>query len=213
MVALVQPVLDTALAGDGLARTGALRWSGTDCCDPGGELRPTFELVLLKGGAYVPKYGVSLGFVPHLAGGKPAWHRTQKSAHADIWRLATGPKREVNLLDGAAQTEAALARLVATTLPEARAFWGRATGVEALPGLMREAAAEVSEVIAFGHPLGQHRPLVRAFLAARLGDGETARAALSEVGAGADRSAPELSEALEAAIAAQTAPSPAGAPR
>ena len=44
-----------------------------------------FEYRQLKGGVAAPAWGFSLDFVPHLAGGKIKWHRTEKSALFDVF--------------------------------------------------------------------------------------------------------------------------------
>lgn len=38
----------------------------------------------MKGASYVPIWGISLDFVPHVAGNRLAWHRTDKSARMDL---------------------------------------------------------------------------------------------------------------------------------
>lgn len=38
----------------------------------------------MKGASYVPVWGISLDFVPHVSGKRIAWHRTEKSARMDL---------------------------------------------------------------------------------------------------------------------------------
>src|ERR1019366_1821763 len=47
-------------------------------------LRDLFEVVAMKGAAFVPRWAVSIDLVPHLQGDEIRWHRTDKGALADI---------------------------------------------------------------------------------------------------------------------------------
>ncbi len=47
-------------------------------------IRHVFELGAMKGGALMPRWGLSFDFVPHVKGRALAWHRTEKSASLDL---------------------------------------------------------------------------------------------------------------------------------
>jgi hypothetical protein len=47
-------------------------------------IRDLFEIVTLKGRTLVPRWGISLDFVPNVRGNKVHWHRTTKSAMLDV---------------------------------------------------------------------------------------------------------------------------------
>jgi hypothetical protein len=47
-------------------------------------IRHVFELVPMKGATFIPRWGFSLDFVPHVKGSALAWHRTDKSAALDL---------------------------------------------------------------------------------------------------------------------------------
>ncbi len=47
-------------------------------------VRQLFAFARWKAGGFAPRWGLSLDYVPHIAGSKVAWHRTEKSARFDI---------------------------------------------------------------------------------------------------------------------------------
>ena len=47
-------------------------------------IRDVFEIAALKGAWQVPRWGISLDFVPHISGEAVRWHRTSKSAQIDF---------------------------------------------------------------------------------------------------------------------------------
>jgi hypothetical protein len=47
-------------------------------------LRDLFEIVAMKGASFVPRWSISLDFVPHIQGDDLRWHRTDKGALGDI---------------------------------------------------------------------------------------------------------------------------------
>lgn len=47
-------------------------------------IRHVFEVGAMKGGVFMPRWGVSFDFVPHVKGNALAWHRTEKSAMLDL---------------------------------------------------------------------------------------------------------------------------------
>jgi len=75
----VTSAITERLGEHGFAPSGKRRW--TRQCGPG-----ILGLVALQGlkTEYVPAWGVSLDFVPHLSGGNVGWHRTPKSARFDL---------------------------------------------------------------------------------------------------------------------------------
>jgi hypothetical protein len=47
-------------------------------------IRDLIEVVAMKGASLIPRWGISLDFVPHVQGDAIRWHRSDKSAIADI---------------------------------------------------------------------------------------------------------------------------------
>lgn len=60
------------------------------------SIREGFAAVPLKGYRFVPSWFVSLDFVPHVTdAGQVRWHRTEKSALADLADHAHRPRLEL----------------------------------------------------------------------------------------------------------------------
>lgn len=76
---IVSSVTDPLLTSAGFHSLRTRRWVRSLA-----PVRHIFEIVPMKGASYVPTWGISLDFVPHISGGKLAWHRTEKSARMDL---------------------------------------------------------------------------------------------------------------------------------
>ena len=76
---IVSSVADPLLVAAGFHSTKPRRWIRSFA-----PIRHIFEIVPMKGASYVPTWGISFDFVPHITGGKLAWHRTEKSARINI---------------------------------------------------------------------------------------------------------------------------------
>lgn len=76
---IVSSVADPLLVAAGFHSTKPRRWIRSFA-----PIRHIFEIVPMKGASYVPTWGLSLDFVPHISGAKLAWHRTEKSARMDL---------------------------------------------------------------------------------------------------------------------------------
>ena len=78
--AIMSRVADAHLATAGFTASGKRRWIRS-----GNGIRHLFRIAPLKGGMYVPTWGISFDFVPHLKSfSSIAWHRTEKSAQMDL---------------------------------------------------------------------------------------------------------------------------------
>jgi hypothetical protein len=136
-----------------------------------GPIREIVELYSLKGASVAPCWGLSLDFVPHVAGGRVRWHRTAKSSMLDlVW----------DPLDFAGLTGWTLSRFTAAAeLPQVtKAFAGkvcraaladlaRAAQVSDLPTLYREWAAR--PCVRFSALNYHQATLGEAFVLAKLG--------------------------------------------
>jgi hypothetical protein len=76
---IVASVADPLLVAAGFHSTTPRRWVRSFA-----PIRHIFEIVQMKGASYAPTWGISLDFIPHISGGKLAWHRTEKSARMDL---------------------------------------------------------------------------------------------------------------------------------
>jgi hypothetical protein len=77
----VRRTLGVALEAAGFSAIRARFWVRTGTP----PVRHVVTLGALKGAAYSPTWGVSLDYVPHVAGrGTVRWHRTDKSARLDL---------------------------------------------------------------------------------------------------------------------------------
>ena len=200
--ARAHPVIDRALAAHGLDRVSDYLWAAPGDLD----IRPVFALRLFKGAAVLPVWGVSLGFVPHVSGDRAAWHRTRKSARPDLYEVPPDRAGELSLAGAEDRVAERVAAALAPVLPRAATFWAIARQGD-LDALLARAESSTGPLQPFSSPINGDRDIVRAFLAARRGDAEKARAALAAV----DWPDPAAQEALAARLA--TALSGPGAPK
>jgi hypothetical protein len=76
---IVSKVADPLLVPTGFRSTKPRRWVRSFA-----PVRHIFEVVAMKGASFVPVWGISLDFVPHVTGERLGWHRTDKSARMDL---------------------------------------------------------------------------------------------------------------------------------
>ena len=77
--AVVAEIAGPLLVAAGFAHVDRRKWVRSR--EP---VRHVFEIVAFKGFSVVPRWGVSLDFVPHIKGASLAWHRSEKSAQCDL---------------------------------------------------------------------------------------------------------------------------------
>jgi hypothetical protein len=77
--AVTSSIVDPLLTAAGFRVADRRRWVRSMA-----PIRHVFQITALKGATFVPRWGISLDFVPHLKGKTLAWHRTEKSALLDL---------------------------------------------------------------------------------------------------------------------------------
>jgi hypothetical protein len=148
-----------------------------------GEIRHVVEAFAGRHGARVPRWGVSLDFVPHVVGSAIRWHRTLKTARID---LGYEPHNFQDEWDFEGQSWVIWPNLGHPTPAERAASIAEQLGVTALPwldridGLLSLPAAFEREEAREGGQFGfdnyiQYR-LAYAFTLARLGREDRAEA-------------------------------------
>jgi hypothetical protein len=156
-----------------------------------------FEVSALKGAQHVPRWGISLDFVPHVSGESVRWHRTNRSAEIDFvfdpvdffadWQ----DKWAISALHG----EAGIVRDAARVLPAAveRALgWFSSFADQNLLDRVEEHRRADRPGRRFGFDNWVQQPLAYAFVLARSGKADEATAVLEKwIGARAMNSAVE----------------------
>ena len=77
--AILSELAEPLLAGSKFRPATRRRWVRSYA-----PIRHVFEVGAMKGGVFMPRWGLSLDFVPHVKGNALAWHRTEKSAILDL---------------------------------------------------------------------------------------------------------------------------------
>jgi hypothetical protein len=121
---IVDPIFQTTYAGGEFVAARPLFWIRSN----NAPIRQIFYFEKWKGSAIAPGWGLSLDFVPHVAGRKLAWHRTMKSARADVSVEADEIEKSKGQHDmyysaGPAHIADNAQRIIANVLPVANQFW------------------------------------------------------------------------------------------
>jgi len=146
-------------------------------------VRHLFELCSLRG-VFVPRWALSLDFVPHPKAGGLGWHRTDKSALADLaydpvdFDPAWSRRWSISGLEGSAGVRRDAARVLPAAVQAARAWF---EGAEDVHGA--RARAEWLDTAdrpgrGFGPDNWVQQRLAYAFLLARTGAADEARVQL-----------------------------------
>lgn len=104
-----------------------------------------FKFSKLKGGVFVPIWGVSLDFVPHLSGKKVAWHRSNKSAMLDLCFHPQGSALQMPYIEGPTPILRRHKYVVGQAVEEATKFWQMCHQIDALPDAIKWLKAYYSE--------------------------------------------------------------------
>jgi hypothetical protein len=174
---LLVRAFDLRLEPLGFQSIVALKWVRGD----GGPIRQVIELSALKGLGRSPRWGVSLQYVPHIAGNKLSWHRSARGARID---LGYDPLDYYNPLDMTAvdwrispfaDDVAQRAALVAGLVVERAMPWldAAADPEQLVAAFKRE---EVRQAVRFNFDNYVQYRLAFAFTLARLGQAEIAGA-------------------------------------
>ena len=151
------------------------------------KIRDLIIIQPMKGASYAPCWGFSLDFVPHISRDALRWHRTDRSARLDLRfdpldYLYPGSS-EFNqwTIDSARGTRTArkdIRRITTMLSKQAEAFFAQVQGEpDLLPAFQREAAREA---VRFNFYNYSQQPIAYAFILARLGDLDSAKAELEK---------------------------------
>jgi len=180
---LIQGQFAPKLAGSGFTQVKPRRWIRSTKA----PIREIVQVVALKGASYIPVWGVSVDFIPHRAGRRFAWHRTERSALFDLrvdpldWpdeeaaeRFKFGRFAGRGAVGrgqfGTRSPSRAIKRSAAATVRASATWFDRIDGLGSLRQLFEEAQARPVHRFSFDGYV-QHR-LAYAFVLAALGETE-----------------------------------------
>lgn len=114
----IAPLVDAALGPQGFVNVRPMRWVNSSAA----PIRRIFEYWQL-GSGLSPRWGYSFDAVPHLAGGKPKWHRTEKSALLDAFVDGQGAEHNLSYIGGVDGLLTGMPEKVHAAIAQAQAFW------------------------------------------------------------------------------------------
>jgi hypothetical protein len=173
--AVSHETFDPPLVSLGFERVGVRKWVRRSKA----PVREIFALNVMKGLSRSPSWAFSLDFVPHLCGSSLAWHRTNKSARADLSDDPidhTGvprPELEIDPWYGVEHVRETAARAASTAIPLALAFLDSVRTVEDLPAAFERVKRRPA--IRFGFYNYVQQPLAYAMTLALVGREREAR--------------------------------------
>lgn len=174
----VSDTISRVLAPHGLTFEKNGTWLGD-----GSPARPMFELLEWKGAMFTPRWGVALDFVPHIAGERAVWHRTRKSARADIHvqPVSSLADIEMSMFKSSTRRPHHIESILALCLDKAVPFWERAQNPANLPDLLEDAMASSAPEQFFHYRDTMDCMIARAFIPAYLGEIDSAETAWLEI--------------------------------
>ena len=143
-------------------------------------IRRVFALYNLKSLSLVPVWGFSFDFVPHLgAGDEVKWHRTARSAFLDLSYdpldyTSNVHEWAVSRFDRLDEVRERAKYVSSRAVADAITFWDRVRTLENAADLFRDWRAR--PYVRFGFENYVQAPLAFAFVLARLGQADEARA-------------------------------------
>ncbi|MEL6233518.1 MAG: hypothetical protein AAFR46_03850 [Pseudomonadota bacterium] len=162
--ALIEPRVDEALVPLGFERVAEMTWVES----ANAPIRKRFSMQNWKGAAIVPRWGVSLDYVPHVAGSQIDWHCTPKTACDDLFWDAMG--LDLTGMHGRLYLEEAVPGVIARCLDEAKPFWEETARLDALPDAFRANEERRRAECRLGFANLSQPWLAWGFTHARLGD-------------------------------------------
>ena len=179
--AIVAVVADPLLVAAGFHGVSRRRWVRSFA-----PIRHVFEIALLKGRMLVPRWGISLDFVPHVRGKGLAWHRTEKSATPDLvfdpvdfdpeWRARCG----IDTLGEEVVVRRAVEQRLPVAIASALPWFDGARDLSSVMELAEWLRTTARPGNRFAFEAYVQQPLAYAFLLARTGRPEAARDELSQ---------------------------------
>jgi len=197
--AILHPVVIASLGGDGFVNVGPLKWVRS----ADAPIRQLFCFFQWKGGMLAPSWGLSLDFVPHVAGGRLKWHRTPKSAIMDLRVDSRDRALDIPYTCGPKLIQERAEEVVRGAVAQATSFWGEYRNPDRLLDAFKWLKQYYATPGLGFHNFVQH-PLALAFVHARAGDLVQAYRELEEYGPSLDDGAKEelrarLADTVEAA--------------
>lgn len=142
--AVLFPPFDAALNPMDMHRQGQMVWVEREPDEHG--IRRIFEIRAMKGAGLQPVWGYSFDFVPHIAGTVVKWHRTEKTARADLWLGSGRRDDEMTYLYGIDELRRQIPGRLRRALANATDFWTPRPAISALPQLFERVARERESV-------------------------------------------------------------------
>jgi hypothetical protein len=172
---IVSGIAEPLLMAGGFQTSARRRWARSYP-----PIRHVFELAPMKGATFIPRWGLSLDFVPHVKGNELAWHRTDKSAVLDLvydpvdFDAEWASSFAIYSLHGADRVRRDAERVLPAAVRKARAWLD---GAQELASVLERAewlrtADRPGRRFAFENYVQQ--PLAYAFLLARSGSRDQA---------------------------------------
>lgn len=178
--AILQPVVAASLASDGFEEVGSLQWVRS----ADAPIRQVFCFMQWKGGVLSPSWGLSLDFVPHIAGGRVKWHRTPKSAMLDLVVDSRDRALDIPYHHGPEPIRERAPQVVEGAVAVAKLLWDKHRTINSLlEGFMWAKQYYKTDV---GFYMRVQHPLALAFVYAKSGELEKANRELDEHGPGLD---------------------------
>ena len=139
--AIVLPAFDAVLSPLGFHQRPDRLWVRSNDA----PIRQMFHIAHWKGATASPSWGLSLDFVPHRAGDRLVWHRTDKTARVDADLRVHDLSEPYHLSMLATETDlrARLAQVLPLSLMDAQDFWDSGRTVDRLPALFEQVEAEI----------------------------------------------------------------------
>lgn len=166
---IVSPTVESLLQPLGFEVQGPLSWlRSVDA-----PIRQMFCLKQWKGAALAPSWALSLDFVPHLSGNDFKWHRTAKSARADLTFDVRNRAFDISYSYGPETITSSAPTILRAAIPQAEVFWHEARSIADLPAAFERVRQHLSTGGLGFYNYTQH-PLAYAFVLAMNGQPDAA---------------------------------------
>ncbi len=115
---IVAAEVEWRLGPHGFKPVDVLKWVRDDDA----PIRQLFALVSRRGIVYMPQWGVSLDFAPHMSGHSIRWHRSSRTAVFDLY---ASPDTSFHLNCSRGETHISLqyVDILERAVPQALSFW------------------------------------------------------------------------------------------
>jgi hypothetical protein len=197
-------IVSPHLARFGVDWLGDYRW-----VQPGDiAIRRIVNFVLMKGAGAIISWGYSFSFVPAISGQRLTYHRTLKSAKADLLEFessyvsnVTGGPRYREVIRDAGYFDATLDEYLREVLPQIEGWWERTSCIDEIEAELEDQCRCAN----FHHPSPKY---VLAFIMAARSDRTGAKSRLDEWLGERARFSSSVGSKLKGALAAALAEAP-----